>query len=103
MAFIEDMQAHHLSLLEKLDGREVVYTPLVGVPRVLSGMLQSFSELAGGETVNVVVTNPILSVRTNDIPEITVGDQFSVDGQDYEVSVIQPDNEGITELMLEKL
>lgn len=103
MAFIEDMQERDLALLQTLDGREVTYTPDGGSPRVISGMLQEFSELTGGETVNVVVTSPVLSARTIDIPEIAVGDLFSIDGQDYEVAVIRPDNEGITEIMMEKL
>ena len=102
MAFIDDMQERDLALLQALDGREVTYRPLVGVPRVISGMLQAFSELAGGETVDVVVASPVLSVRTIDIPEIQVGDTFTIDEQDYEVAVIRPDNEGITELMMEK-
>lgn len=102
MPFLDDMHGHHLSILEALDGREVTYTPDGGSPRIISGMLQEFSELTGGETVDVVVTTPILSVRSADIPEIQTGDQFTVDGQDYEVAVIRPDNEGITELMLEK-
>ncbi len=103
MPFIEDMQERDLALLQVLDGREVVYTPLVGAPRLLFGMLQAYSELVGGESVDVVVNQPILSVRTSDIPEIQVGDNFNIDNQDYEVAVIRPDSEGITELMLEKL
>ncbi len=103
MPFIDDMHGHHLSLLNTLDGREVTYTPQGGSPRAISGMLQEYSELTGGETVDVVVTNPMLSVRTSDVPEIQVGDQFTVDSQDYEVAVISPDHEGITELAMEKI
>lgn len=103
MPFIDDMHGHHLSLLNTLDGREVTYTPQGGSPRAISGMLQEYSELTGGETVDVVVTNPMLSVRTSDVPEIQVGDQFTVDSQDYEVAVISPDHEGITELTMEKI
>jgi hypothetical protein len=103
MTFMDDMHGHHLTLLNALDGREVTYTPDGGTPRVLSGMLQAFSELVGGESVDVVVNNPVLSVRTQDIPEIQTGDQFTVDGKDYEVAVIRPDSEGITELILEAL
>lgn len=103
MPFIDDMHDHHLSLLQTLDGREVIYTPQAGSPRTIAGMLQEYTELTGGETVDVVVSNPVLSVRTTDIAEIAVGDQFTVDAQDYEVTVISPDHEGITELTLEKL
>lgn len=103
MAFIEDMQERDLTLLQTLDGREVTYTPDGGLPRVVSGMLQEFTEMTGGETVDVVVAKPVLSVRTIDIPEIQVGDGFTIAGKDYQVAVISPDNEGITELMMEKL
>ena len=103
MSFLDDMRLHDLALLETLDGRVVTYTPDGGSPRVLSGMLQAFSELVGGETIDLVVNQPVLSLRTMDIPEIAVGDQFSIDSQDYEVVVIKPDSESITELLLEKL
>ena len=103
MPFIEDMQERDLALLQTLDGREIVYTPDGGSPRTVSGMLQEFTELTGGETVDVVVAKPVLSVRTIDIPEIQAGDIFTIDSQGYEVAVVSPDNEGITELMMEKL
>lgn len=103
MAFIDDMQGRDLALLQTLDGRIITYTPDGGTPRVIAGMFQAFSELTGGESVDVLVNNPILSVRTMDVPELAVGDEFSIDGQDYEAAVIRPDSEGITEIMMEKL
>lgn len=103
MPFIDDMHGHHLSLLQTLDGREIIYSPQGGSPRTIAGMLQEYTEMTGGETVDVVVTNPMLSVRTNDIAEIAVGDGFTIESRDYEVAVISPDHEGITELTLEKL
>ena len=103
MSFMDDMRLHDLSLLQTLDGRVVTYTPDGGEPRVLSGMFQAFTEVTGGETVDVVVARPILSVRTIDVPELQTGDIFSIDGQEYETAVIRPDSEGITEIMLEKL
>ncbi|MDB2414191.1 head-tail joining protein [Rickettsiales bacterium] len=103
MSFLDDMRLHDLSLLQTLDGRVVTYTQGGGSPRVLSGMLQEFTEIVGGESVDVVASRPVLSVRTADILEIQTADQFQIDGQDYEVAVIRPDSEGITELILEKL
>ena len=103
MPFIDDMHGHHQTLLDTLDGREVTYTPQGGSPRAISGMLQEYSELTGGETVDVVVSNPMLSVRTTDLPELQVGDQFTVELQDYEAVVISPDHEGITEITMEKI
>lgn len=107
MAFIEDMQGRDLALLQTLDGRIITYTPqngeTSGSPRVIAGMFQAFSEAVGGETVDVLVNNPILSVRTMDVPELAAGDVFAIDGQDYEAAVIRPDSEGITEIMMEQL
>ena len=103
MPFIEAMQERDLALLQTLDGRVITYYPQSGSPRIVSGMLQAFSELSGGESVDIVVNQPILSVRTIDVPEISLGDQFQIDGQDYEVAVIRPDSEGISELFLEKM
>ena len=62
MPFIEDMQA--------LDGREIIYTPSGGMPRTITGMLQEFTELVDGESVDVVATAPVLSVRAIDVPNI---------------------------------
>lgn len=103
MSFLDDMHGHHLSILESLDGREVTYTPDGGSPRIIVGMLQEFSELVDGESVDLVSSRPVLSVRTTDIPEIQTGDQFQIDGQDYAVQIIRPDNEGITEIIMERL
>ena len=103
MTFIEDMDNHHISLMEALDGREVTYTPQGGSPRTINAMLQEFSELTAGETVDIVTTSPILSARSIDIAEIQTGDQFTIQSQNYKAVVIKPDNEGITELMLEKI
>lgn len=103
MSFFDDMRLHDLSLLQTLDGRVVTYTPDGGTPRVIAGMLQEFSEMVGGESVDITSSRPVLSVRTADIPEIQTSDQFQIDGTDYEAQVIRPDNEGITELILEKL
>lgn len=102
MAFIEDMQGRDLTLLQTLDGREVAYTPQVGIPRLISGMLQSYSEITGGESVDVIINSPILSVRGIDVPEIAEGDQFNIDGKDYTAAAVRSDNEGITEIMLEE-
>lgn len=103
MAFMDDMHGHHLTLLETLDGREVLYSPQGGATRPVSGMFQAYSELLGGESVEVVANHPVLSVRTADVPEIATGDSFIIGGDEYEVVTIRPDSEGITELILEAL
>jgi hypothetical protein len=38
---------------------------------------------------------------TDGIPELATGDRFTIDGKEFELVVIRPDSEGITELMLE--
>lgn len=101
MGFMEDMETHHQILLETLDGREIFYVPRIGISRRITGMFQAYSELVDGDSVDVVANSPILSIRTRDIPELTTGDRFTIDGKEFELVVIRPDSEGITELMLE--
>lgn len=103
MSFLDDMRLHDLSLMQTLDGRVVIYTPCKGTSRVIAGMLQEFSEMVSGESVDITSSRFVLSVRTADIPETQTGDRFQIDGAHYEVQVIRPDHEGITELILEKL
>lgn len=46
-------------------------------------------------------TDPVLWVRTDDVPDPTVGVTVSVDGIDYVIRDIEPDGTGITRLVLE--
>ncbi|MDA0307498.1 MAG: hypothetical protein O2832_02095 [Proteobacteria bacterium] len=103
MSFIDDMQERDLTLLQTLDGRAITYTPNGGIARTISGMLQEFTQLVDGGSVEVVATHPVLSVRSVDIPEIATDDAITVAGVNYKVVNIRPDNEGIIELILEKL
>lgn len=90
-----------MAILQALDGREVTFIPDGGASRIISGMLQALSELVPGDSVEVVASAPILSVRAIDVPELDVGDRFQIDGKDYEAVVIRPDNEGMIEIRLE--
>jgi len=112
MSFISDMENRDLAILQALDGREVIYTPSnlsptsgahTSVSRTISGLFQQFSETNQGESVGIVGAQPILSVRTIDIPEIATGDQFTIDNLNYKATVILPDSEGMTEIIMEKL
>jgi len=103
MTFINDMQERDLTLLQTLDGRAITYTPDAGSPRSISGMLQEFTEIVNQGSVDVMATYPVLSVRSVDIPEIATGDAITVAAVNYKVVNIRPDNEGIIELILEKL
>jgi hypothetical protein len=100
MSFIEDIELHNISLLRKLDGRKFLYTPRGGRSRIIDGILQESSEFASGQSVNIVVSHMMLSVRSCDVLGIMVGDEFSFGTRNYEVSIIRPDSGGITELTL---
>ena len=80
MPFIDDMAERDLAILQALDGREVTFIPDGGASRIISGMLQALSELVPGDSVEVVASAPILSVRTIDLPELDVGDRFQANG-----------------------
>lgn len=103
MSFIKNMQEHDLSLLQTLDGQYIVHLPKQGNPRVIDGMLQEHTQMIPGGNVEVVSTHPVLLVRSIDLADIQVGDKITVDNKTYEIAVIRPDNEGITEITLEKL
>ena len=103
MSFLQKFHEHDLALIQMLDGRDVIYTPDGGSPRVISGMLQDFSKMASGETIDVVSSVPTLSVRIMDVPEIKIGDLMNIESQDYKVRIIRPDNEGMVEIELEIL
>ena len=95
------MAERDLAILQALDGREVTFIPDGGASRIISGMFQALSELVPGDSVEVVASAPILSVRAIDVPELDVGDRFQIDGKEYEAVVIRPDNEGMIEIRLE--
>jgi hypothetical protein len=97
------MQERDLSLLQTLDGRDITYTLNGGIARSIAGMLQEFTEIVNNGSVDVMATHPVLSVRSVDAPEIATGDRIEVTGVNYKVTSIRPDNEGIIELILEKL
>jgi hypothetical protein len=101
MPFIDDMTERDLAILQALDGREVTFIPDGGASRIISGMLQALSELVPGDSVEVVASAPILSVRVIDVPELDVDDCFIIDGKRYRAAVIKPDNEGMIEIRLE--
>ena len=109
MCFSKNMQEHDLSLLQTLDGQHIIYTPKGdsspkgGTARVIAGMLQEQTQMVHGQSVEVVATHTLLSVRSIDLPEVKTGDGIVVGNQAYEIVVIRPSNEGIIELVLEKL
>ncbi len=103
MGFVKNMQEHDLTLLQTLDGQYIVHTSRSGKMRVIDGMLQEHTQMIPGGNVEVVATYPVLSARTIDLDDVNIGDKIAIDSQTYEVAVIRPDNEGIAELVLEKL
>ena len=103
MGFVKNMMEHDLALLQTLDGQYIIYTPKQGKPRVIDGMLQTRAALIPGGHVEMVSTEVILSVRSIDSHDMQVGEKIAVDNNTYEIASIRPDNEGIAELLLEKL
>jgi len=103
MSFIKNMIDHDLNLLQTLDGQYIVHTSKQGDSRVIDGMLQERTSFVAGGHVEMVTTEAILSVRSIDSVAMQVGDKVTVDSNSYEIAVIRGNNEGITELVLERL
>ncbi|QDP51773.1 MAG: hypothetical protein GOVbin1578_36 [Prokaryotic dsDNA virus sp.] len=55
-----------------------------------------------GESVNIDGTQPIATCRSSDIANLDTDDSITIDSVTYNIKNIQPDNEGITELILQK-
>ncbi len=103
MGFVKNMMEHDLALLQTLDGQYIIYTSKQGKPRVIDGMLQTRAALIPGGSIEMISTEIILSVRAIDSHDMQVGEKIAVDNNTYEIASIRPDNEGITEVSLEKI
>ena len=97
------MMEHDLTLIQTLDGQYIIYTPKQGKPRVIDGMLQERASFIPGGSVEMVSTEAILSVRSIDSIDMQAGEKIAVDSQTYEIAVVRADNEGVVELVLERL
>ncbi len=103
MSFVKNMQEHDLALLQALDGEYILYTSTCGKQKVIDGMLQKRASFASGGYAEMVTTETVLHIRAIDSQDIQVGKKIAVDDKTYEIAAIRPDNEGFTELLLEKL
>ena len=103
MSFVKNMMEHDLTLLQTLDGQYIMYTPKQGNPRVIDGMLQEHTQIIPGGHVEMVATETILHVRAINAYDMEIGEKIAVDSQAYGIVSIRFNNEGITELLLEKL
>jgi hypothetical protein len=103
MSFIKNMQEHDLSLLQSLDGEYILYTSTCGKQKVIDGMLQTRTAFIPGGYAEMVTCETVLHIRAIDSHDMQVGEKIAVDAKTYEIAAIRPDNEGFTELLLEKL
>lgn len=103
MSFIKNMQDHDLSLLQALDGEYILYTSNRGKQRVVDGMLQTRTAFIPGGHVDMVTTETVFHIRSIDSHDMQVGEKIAVDSNTYEIASIRPDNEGIAELVLERV
>jgi hypothetical protein len=54
-----------------------------------------------GETVDLVGSQPIVHCRTSDVVGISTDDTISIDSVTYNVVNVQPDNTGVSVLILQ--
>jgi hypothetical protein len=103
MSFVKQMQEHDLSLLQALDGEYILYTSSQGKQKIIDGMLQTRTAFVNAGYGEMVTTEIILHIRALDSNDMQVGEKIAVDNNTYEIASIRAENEGITELVLEKL
>lgn len=103
MTFIDNMDNHQLAILEALDGRTIIYTPQGGLSKQIKGLFQNYTQMLGAENIDIISSQPVLSVRTSDVMGIKTDDTINIASKSYRIAVIRPDSEGITELILEVL
>lgn len=102
MSFVKGMEDHDLSLLQTLDGQDIIHIPKSGKQKQVCAMLQEIAEMVYGGNVEIVSAQPILSVRKVDVEDAEVGDSIIANGVNYRIAVIKQSSEGIIELILEK-
>ncbi len=102
MSFMKNMQEHDLSLLQALDGEYILYTSNQGKQKVIDGMLQTRTAFVPGGHIEMVTNEAVLQVRSIDSHDMQIGEKIAVDSKLYEIAVIRPDNEGISEVVLER-
>lgn len=102
MSFVKDMEDHDLSLLQTLDGQDIIHVPKSGKQKQICAMLQEIAEMVYGGNVDIVSAQPILSVRKKDMEDAEIGDNIVANGVSYRIAVIKQSSEGIIDLVLEK-
>lgn len=81
-------------------GRTVTYTPSGGAAESITAIFDAAHEVLAiggdGRPVSSGMTAPVIDVRLADVASgtVTEGDQFSVDGVDYEVVEEMPGTQG---------
>ena len=72
-----------------------------GISATIYALLRKeyLEEVAGGE-VGVESSTPFALVRTSDVPNVVQGDQITINGTTYTIWAVEPDGEGMTDLMI---
>jgi hypothetical protein len=83
-------------------GIDVTFTPDGAAGRTVKGIINRdyFSETGG---VGIQTEAYILQVVDADVPELAVGDQFTINATTFRAVEIKPDFDGMSEVVLNKV
>lgn len=90
----------HAARMLAIVGEDVQYTPINGVARTLRGEFRIPPAIA---TVGIGMQafDPVLTIRTSDLPDAGTGDTIVRAGVTYSVVSAEPDGTAFTRLILQ--
>ena len=83
-------------------GQSVTYTPNGGGGSSINAIFDQAFFQVDGSTGALESSQPMVTVLSSDVTGIDHGDTFTIAGTTYNVVGIQPDGQGMTEVLLEE-
>lgn len=80
-------------------GRDFIWTPQGGSPTTVKGILNyNYLDTTGG--VGIQTHHADVTVEAADVPNIDTGDAWADGSQNYVISALEPDGEGLIDIIL---
>lgn len=97
-----ETSADRIALLADF-GVDATFTPSGGSATTVKVIFdKDFQEADAGGSITFAIEVPRALGRTSELGSAAEGDALVIDGVDYQILVVMPDGQGMTELRLEK-